>query len=139
MFQLDDDPPSPPPGKDMTPEEIQAEKIRRAMLGIPGEKSGRPSIKDMEKEIVDKLKNQKLKEERIRSDIDVREVSRSQQSELLLTNSQLRRAPQHDRSGGTRESGWGPPVKQNHVQASLSERLRERDVYRQGEAEDDGW
>jgi hypothetical protein len=75
MFQLDDDPPSPPPGVDMSPEEIQAEKARRAMLGIPGEKSGRPSIKDMEKEIMDKMRGQRLKEERVRSEIDVREVS----------------------------------------------------------------
>jgi hypothetical protein len=66
MFQLDDDPPSPPPGVDMSPEEIQAEKVRRAMLGIPGEKSGRPSIKDMEKEIMDKMKGQRLREERVR-------------------------------------------------------------------------
>jgi hypothetical protein len=75
MFQLDDDPPSPPPGVYMTPEEIQAEKLRRAKLGIPGEKSGRPSIKDMEREIVDKMRGQKLREERVRSEIDVREVS----------------------------------------------------------------
>jgi hypothetical protein len=75
MFQLDDDPPSPPPGVDMSPEEIQAEKARRAMLGIPGEKSGRPSIKDMEKENMDKMRGQRLKEERVRSEIDVREVS----------------------------------------------------------------
>jgi len=83
MFQLDDDPPSPPPGVDMTPEEIQAEKARRAMLGIPGEKSGRPSIKDMEKEIIDKLKRQRLREERERSEIDVREVSCHQSPEEL--------------------------------------------------------
>jgi len=75
MFQLDDDPPSPPPGVNMSPEEIQAEKARRAMLGIPGEKSGRPSIKDMEKEIMDKMKGQRLREERVRSEVDVREVS----------------------------------------------------------------
>jgi len=59
----------------MSLEEIQAEKARRAMLGIPGEKSGRPSIKDMEKEIMDKMKGQRLREERVRSEVDVREVS----------------------------------------------------------------
>jgi len=59
----------------MSPEEIQAEKARRAMLGIPGEKSGRPSIKDMEKEIMDKMRAQRLREERVRSEIDVRGVS----------------------------------------------------------------
>jgi len=75
MFQLDDDPPSPPPGVNMTPEEIQAEKARRAMLDIPGEKSGRPSIKDMEKEITDRMRNQRLREERVRSDVSVPEVS----------------------------------------------------------------
>ena len=75
MFQLADDPPSPPPGVNMSPEEIHAEKARRAMLGIPGEKSGRPSIKDMEKEIMDKMRAQRLREERVRSEIDVREVS----------------------------------------------------------------
>lgn len=86
MFQLDDDPPSPPPGVNMSPEEIQAEKHRRAMLGIPGEKSGRPSIKDMEKEIVDKMKLQKIREERVRSDVNVRDVSctESLRSQLIV-------------------------------------------------------
>ena len=44
-------------------------------MGIPGEKSGRPSIKDMEKEITDRLRNQKLREERVRSDVSVRRVA----------------------------------------------------------------
>jgi hypothetical protein len=64
MFQLADDPPSPPCGKDLTPEEIQAEKARRALLGIPGEKSGRPSIKDMEKELAERLMKQRLHDQR---------------------------------------------------------------------------
>lgn len=68
MFQLDDDPPSPPNGKTLTPAEIAAEKARRALLGIPGEKSGRPSIKDMEKEVTDKLKIMALNKERQKKD-----------------------------------------------------------------------
>lgn len=74
MFQLDDDPPSPPCGKNLTPEEIQAEKARRALLGIPGEKSGRPSIKDMTKEVEERLKNQRLKDDGRRSEAPGRGV-----------------------------------------------------------------
>jgi hypothetical protein len=157
MFQLDDDPPSPPPGINMSPEEIQAEKARRAMLGIPGEKSGRPSIKDMEKEIMDKMRGQKLREERVRSEIDVREVSCVALG-LDLADEKLRMEDRASIQG----SGWNPSVRQNQpawpsqqthtqqarqvqpprqhqVQPSLSERLRERDVYNQGGKDDDGW
>ena len=138
MFQLDDDPPSPPPGVNMTPQEIQAEKARRAMLGIPGEKSGRPSIKDMEKEITDRMRNQKLREERVRSDVSVSEVSDSWCRDRLGAHSpQVRRGPD------TRQAapGWGSPAPtmQDQAQPSLSERLRERDVLNRGGGEDDGW
>jgi hypothetical protein len=75
MFQLEDDPPSPPPGKILTPQEIEAEKARRALLGIPGEKSGRPSIKDMTKEVTEKLKQQRLREERVKSGVKEEDVS----------------------------------------------------------------
>jgi hypothetical protein len=75
MFQLEDDPPSPPPGKILTPQEIEAEKARRALLGIPGEKSGRPSIKDMTKEATERLKLQRLREERAKSGVREEDVS----------------------------------------------------------------
>lgn len=139
MFQLDDDPPSPPPGVDMSPEEIQAEKVRRAMLGIPGEKSGRPSIKDMEKEIMDKMKGQKLREERVRSEIDVRELRPEDRASIQGSGwNQSARQPvwPSQQIGHARQP---PPSRQNQVQPSLSERLRERDVYNQGGKQDDGW
>jgi hypothetical protein len=85
MFQLDDDPPSPPCGKNLTPAEIAAEKARRALLGIPGEKSGRPSIKDMEKEVTDKLKHMGLKKERQRND----ETSRQDVSHVSVREAKL--------------------------------------------------
>lgn len=67
MFELEDDPPSPIEGKEMSPAEIKEEKARRAALGIPAEKSGRASIKDMEKERMDKMKHQRLWAERGRN------------------------------------------------------------------------
>lgn len=74
MFELEDDPPSPIEGQNMTAEEIKAERARRAALGIPAEKSGRPSIKDMEKDKMDKLRFQQLTEERARNEVDLKEV-----------------------------------------------------------------
>lgn len=74
MFELEDDPPSPTFASHMTHQEIQAEKARRAALGIPAEKSGRPSIKDMEKERLEKLKYQQLRDERAKNGVTLAEV-----------------------------------------------------------------
>jgi hypothetical protein len=112
------------------------------MLGIPGEKSGRPSIKDMEKEITDKLRNQKLREERIRSDVSVPGVSDTCVMSWFFGIDadlfQVRQRP--DTRPDTRQAtpGWGPPTKQQ-VQPSLSERLREQDILNRRANEDDGW
>lgn len=75
MFELEDDPPSPTEGTEMTPAELRAERARRAAMGIPAEKSGRPSIKDMEKERMEKLRQERLQVERARNNADTRDVS----------------------------------------------------------------
>ena len=75
MFELADDPPSPVLDRELTPEELRLERARRAALGIPAEKSGRPSIKEMiEMEKLSKMKNQHLRAERQRNDIDMSQV-----------------------------------------------------------------
>lgn len=75
MFELDDDPPSPVLDRQLTPAELREERTRRALLGIPAEKSGRPSIKDMEKEKINKMKQQELRAERKKNDINMSQVS----------------------------------------------------------------
>lgn len=75
MFELDDDPPSPTHDGTMSAAELREERARRMALGISAEKSGRPGIKEMEKEKIEKLRSQRLSAERQKNDIDMTDVS----------------------------------------------------------------